>query len=412
MATTLDFIELDGVKVPLIYEEDRRLPIVSMQLVFRDSGSIEDGVHPGLAKLSARMMNEGSKSRGSIGFAKALDARAIQLSAHTGVETFVFEMGALKEEFPEGVALLKELLAEPNLLQKSLQKVKAVAIGSLTRKENDYDYVADIALKSLLFKGTPLADPGAGTVESVEKITLSDVEAFITRHLVQKRAIAVIGGDISLDDAKAKMAEMLEALPVGAEGELPHYDAAEQPKEELLKRTTEQAYLYFGSPYHMKAGDEEYYKARVAAFILGAGGFGSRLMEEVRVKRGLAYSAYARVSVSRSSSYFSGYLQTKIESQKEAQATVKEVIAAFVKEGVAQEELDQAKKFLLGSEPLRVETLSQRLSRTFMEFYKGEELGHSKKELEKIRALTLDELNRFITSHTEINRLSFAIVTE
>jgi zinc protease len=412
MATTLDFIKVDGVKVPLIHEEDDRLPIVSMQLIFRDSGSIEDGAHPGLAKLSARMMNEGSKSRGSIGFAKALDARAIQLSAHTGVETFVFEMGALKEEFAEGVTLLRELVSEPNLNKESLQKVKAVATGSLTRKENDYDYVADIALKSLLFEGTPLANPGAGTVESVEKIALSDVEAFIARHLVKQRAIIVIGGDISLDDAKAKVAEILEALPEGEEGELPHYGAAEEPKEKLLKRKTEQAYLYFGSPYHMKAGDEAYYKARVAAFILGAGGFGSRLMEEVRVKRGLAYSAYGRVSVSRSSSYFSGYLQTKIESQKEARQTVQEVIAEFVEKGVTKEELEQAKKFLLGSEPLRVETLSQRLSRTFMEFYKGEELGHSKKELEKIRALTLDDLNDFIKSHTEINRLSFAIVTE
>lgn len=412
LATTLDFIEVDGVKVPLIYEEEKRLPIVSMQLVFRNSGSIEDGKHPGLAKLSARMMNEGSKSRGSIGFAKALDARAIQLSAHTGVETFVFEMGSLKEEFPTAVSLLKELVSEPNLGKESLKKVKAVTIGSLTRKENDYDYVADVALKSLLFADTPLANPGAGTVESVEKVSLTDVEAFIANHLVRKRAIVVIGGDITLDEAKAKASEILKTLPEGEEGSLAHYGASAQPKEELLKRKTEQAYIYFGSPYHMKTGDEAYYKARVATFILGAGGFGSRLMEEIRVKRGLAYSAYARVGVSRSSSYFSGYLQTKIESQKEAQETVKEVIADFVKEGVTQAELDQAKKFLLGSEPLRVETLSQRLSRTFMEYYKGEELGHSKKELEKIRALSLDELNSFIKTHTEINRLSFAIVTE
>ena len=158
-------------------------------------------------------------------------------------------------------------------------------------------------------------------------------------------------------------------------------------------------------------GYSDEYKARVAAFILGTGGFGSRLMEEIRVKRGLAYSAYARVNTARSNVYFSGYLQTKLESQKEAEATVKEVIADFVKKGVTQEELDQAKKFLLGSEPLRVETLSQRLTRTFQEYYKGQELGSSLKELEKIKTLSLDALNDYIKKHNEINELTFAIVT-
>jgi predicted Zn-dependent peptidase len=128
------------------------------------------------------------------------------------------------------------------------------------------------------------------------------------------------------------------------------------------------------------------------------------------VKRGLAYSAYARVSISKSSSYFTGYLQTKLESLEEAKKTVNEVIAKFVKDGVTKDELDQTKKFLLGSEPLRVETMSQRLNRTFMEFYKGVELGYSQKELEKIKNLKLTDLNKFIKKHNEILQLSYAII--
>jgi predicted Zn-dependent peptidase len=135
-------------------------------------------------------------------------------------------------------------------------------------------------------------------------------------------------------------------------------------------------------------------------------------MEEIRVKRGLAYSAYARVHVSKSVSYFNGYLQTKIESQNEAKETVKEVIAEFVAKGVTAEELEQTKKFLLGSEPLRVETMSQRLQRTFMDYYKGFGLNHSKEELKKIKNLKLDDLNAFIKRHQEILELSFAIVTK
>ncbi len=135
-------------------------------------------------------------------------------------------------------------------------------------------------------------------------------------------------------------------------------------------------------------------------------------MEEVRVKKGLAYSAYARLDVTKSSSYMSGYLQTKLESLEDAKETVKYVIEDFVKKGVTKEELEQTKKFLLGSEPLRVETMSQRLNRTFMEFYNDQEIGHSFKELEKIQMLKLKDLNTFIKEHREILDMSFAIVTK
>ena len=116
--------------------------------------------------------------------------------------------------------------------------------------------------------------------------------------------------------------------------------------------------------------------------------------------------------MAKTNTYFSGYLQTKIESQDEAKKTVVEVIDTFVRDGVTQGELDQARKFLLGSEPLRVETLSQRLGRTFSEYYAGKPLGHSLQELELIRTLSLDQLNDFIKRHGEIRDLSYAIVTK
>jgi predicted Zn-dependent peptidase len=135
-------------------------------------------------------------------------------------------------------------------------------------------------------------------------------------------------------------------------------------------------------------------------------------MEEIRVKRGLAYSAYASVNVTKSSSSMSGYLQTKLDSLEEAKTTVKQVIEKFVNQGVSESELEQTKKFLQGSEPLRVETMSQRLNRTFQEYYRGHDLGHSQKELEKIQNLKLKDLNEFIKEHNEILQMSFAIVTK
>ncbi len=412
MAATIEHIELKGIKIPVIFENDKRLPLVTMQFVFTNSGSISDTDKAGLAKFSAKMMGEGTQELGSSAFAEALDSKAIHISSSTGSETFVMEMSCLKEQFDEGLNFFNMLLKNPNISDEALKNVKTKTIGSLTSKENDFDYVASNELKALMFKGSVFENPSSGTVESVESIKLSDVEKFIKSHLVSSRLIIVIGGDINLKDAKVKIAKIVNEMPKGKSSKIINYKPSAEIKTSILKRETEQAYIYFGSPYHMDVDSEDYYKARVATYILGTGGFGSRLMEEIRVKRGLAYSAYARVHVSKSRSYFNGYLQTKLDSLDEARKTVNDVIATFVKNGVTKEELEQTKKFLLGSEPLRVETMSQRLSRTFMEYYKGKELGYSAKELKLIKNLKLKDLNKFIKKHSEINNLSYAIVTK
>jgi len=405
-------VDINNTKVPLIYEKDDRLPIVSMQVVFQNGGSVFNDKYPGLSRTVAKVYGEGTKALGSAAFAKKLDAKAIHISTHTGSETFVFELSCLKEHLDEGIEALRALLNDPNLTEAALEQVKTVTLGEIERKSTDLDYVAGKTLKSLLFKNTVLAQPPMGTKESISALSLDDIKAFIDERIVTSRAIGVIGGDISAEEADEKLRAVLDGLKKGEMSKLPFYAVNPKIEEEIVRKKTEQAYVYFGSPFDMRVGDEEYYKARVAIFILGSSGFGSRLMEEIRVKKGLAYSAYGRVHVNRSHSYFSGYLQTKLESQDEARKSVNDVVKTFVEQGVTQEELDHAKKFLLGSEPLRVETLSQRLNRTFLDYYKGAPLNNAQLELEKIEALELADLNAFIAQHKEILNLSYAIVTQ
>ncbi len=412
MSAVLDRVEIDGVEVPIVFEEERLLPIASMQVVFRYSGSIADNGHPGLAKLAARMMNEGTKTLGNTGFAKALEERAINLSAHAGNETFVFELSSLKDQFERGVELFSSLLEDPNLTPQTLSKVKTTTIGSIMNKESDYDYQAALLLKKILFENTPLANPADGTVEDIESLKLNDVKGFLKEHLVLRRAIVVIGGSMTLQEAKSFARKALGMLMAGTAEPLPYFEASDVTRTVIESKDTKQAYIYFGAPFYMRVDDPQSYKAKVAAFILGSSGFGSRLMEEIRVKKGLAYSAYGRIALNKSSSYFNGYLQTKIESQDEAKKIVSEVIRDFVENGVTHKELEDAKMFLLGSEPLRNETLSQRLGRAFNEYYKGLGIGYSKKQLKLIEVLELDDLNEFIKSHPEILKLSFAIITD
>ena len=413
MSAVLNYIEVEGVKVPVIFEKDRNLPIADLQIVFRKSGSIEDGNLSGLAKMSAKMLAQGTKKDGNIGFAKKLEERAIRFGVVSGTETMVVEVGALKSEFDRALELLQELFCDPNLTPQALKNVKTSMLGFLARKKNDYDYIASKNLKKLLFADTPLANPSDGSEESIQKISLDDIKAFLHKHLVLKRAIVVAGGDIEYEELAKKLKDLLTVLPKGESEELPFYNASDAQREFVQKeQEIQQAYIYFGAPYYERVDSKDLYISKVAMFILGSGGFGSRLMEEIRVKRGLAYSAYSMSRINKSHSYFFGYLQTKLQSADEAKKLVKEVIADFVAKGATQKELESAKKFLLGSEPLRNETLSQRLSRAFHEFYTGKPLGSSREDLKKIESLSLQELNSFIKKHQEITKLSFSIVTK
>ena len=412
MSAVVKEVEVSGVKVPVIYEKDNSLPVVSMQIVFRNAGSMEDGKHYGLASFTSKIFSEGTKKLGSTKFAEIVDDNALNLSVNNGNETFVFEASSLKEKFDLLSKMIKELLNDPNLTENSFNKVKTLTLGDISSKENDYDYIASSGLKKLLFKDTPLGHSALGTKESIEKLSLKDIKEFIQKHIVTSRAIVVIGGDIDEDKALQKVKDVLSVLKVGSYKKVGFYNASDKAEQKTVKKDTKQAYIYFGSPFYLKVNDKDAYKAKVAAFILGSSGFGSRLMEEIRVKKGLAYSAYARVNLNKSYSDFSGYLQTKTDTKDEAVKSVKEVIDNFIKSGVTKEELKAAKEFLSGSEPLRVETLSQRLNRAFFEYYRGLELGYSLKELQLIEKLTLKDLNDFIKAHKEIEKLSFFIVTK
>ncbi|MDO8453621.1 MAG: insulinase family protein, partial [Sulfurimonas sp.] len=174
MAATIEYIETNSSKVPVVYESDTRLPLVTMQFTFTNSGSVTDVKKAGLARLSAKVMSEGTKTLGSAAFAEALEAKAIHISASSGGETFVIEMSCLKEEFDEALHYFDALLRDPNLSDEALGKVKTMTLGSLSSKESDFDYVASNELKAILFKGTVLGQPSLGTIESVKSIELSD----------------------------------------------------------------------------------------------------------------------------------------------------------------------------------------------------------------------------------------------
>ncbi len=410
MSNTIKYITVNNIKVPIIFEKYNSLPILNVQLVFKNSGYIQDKEQSGITFLSAKLLNEGTKKLGSFKFAQQLEENAISLSSHTGFETFVIELSSLKDVHSIALDLLKQLLQDPNYNEQTLEKLKTMQIGHLKRKENDYDFIANSLLKKLVFKNTALENSSLGTIDSISKIKLNDIKTSINKILNLNNLIVVVGGDFNFEEIEEKLQTLLSSLTISKQEILQNIKLNNKTEEKAILKDTKQAYIYFASPFDTKVNDEDLYMAKVASFILGGSGFGSRLMEEIRVKRGLAYSAYASISTNKSHSYFTGHLQTKIKNTNEAKELVVSIVKEFVKSGVSKDELKAAKKFLVGSEPLRVETLSQRLNRALTLFYRGLEQDYPKSELEKIENLKLKNLNTYIKSHTEINNLSFAIV--
>ncbi|MCI6343371.1 MAG: insulinase family protein [Campylobacter sp.] len=390
--------EICGYKVPLVYELDESLELVSLRLVFKNAGKIACKI-PGTAYLLARVLEEGAK--GDADFCKKLEIKGIELLAQTGTESFSISLLCLKEHFAYALNMLNELLSAPKFKPECFELVKTKTLGYISASKSNLDHQAKLMLNKLIFENHPFSFSKHGDEESLAKIELSDVVSFFKENLILENLFIVLGGNAKAEELKLDFANR---------GEQKHFGNAyiQSDLHKELKMPSEQAYIYFAAPFYV-AGNK-HYKAKVATFILGSSGFGSRLMEEIRVKRGLAYSAYAKNTFSLYKSGVFGYLQTKNENKDEAIKLVKKIFFDFTSQGIKKSELESAKNFLLGSEALAKETLFKRLDIAQHEHYMGYKLGHTDRDLESIKALSLKELNAFIATHTEICSLSFAVI--
>ncbi|MCH5336905.1 MAG: insulinase family protein [Campylobacter sp.] len=402
----MQYLEFKKVKIPFIFEENRDFPIIVLKLVFKNCGRSFDEI-AGLARMFAKLLNEGVNDK----FFKDLEFRAINLGASSGFESLEINLSLLKEHKNYAAKALAALLKNPRFEEKILHRLKLSSLGELASKNSDFDYLAKNLLNATIFKYKEFSSPNDGDEKSIDSISLNSLKNFHKKHIHLNNLIITLGGDLSFDEGKDFVKKILEGLEKGQTLANKNYNLNSKNEDKILvRKESEQAYIYFASPFFAEFKDEDLYLGKIALFILGQGGFGSRIMEEVRVKRGLAYSAYAMLDMSLSYKRVFGYLQTKNENAKEAKKLVKEIFKDFVQKGVSQSELNAAKNFLIGSTPLRYESLSKRLALGFNEYYQGLELGHYKKELEKIKKADLKKLNAYIKNHKELLNLSFASI--
>jgi len=381
----------------IIFEKDS-LNRTVVEIVFKNAGSIF--AKPSTAYFLSHIFNTKGTLKKKEKIYSEMEEDAIEFHAGVNREFFTLSMKFLNDKSQKALKFLSEILTEANITEEAFEKSKNEIKAKIENKKNDHDYTANKNLFKAVFKNTPHEYPVMG--ENVENVTLDDIKKFYNGLFFKEYVIINGGNELDFKHITSLFSPKKEKAPFFRPAK------CDDIKE---FKNVEQSYIYFCSPFDVDYS-KDLHLAKIATFILGAGGFGSRMMEEIRVKRGYAYSAYATNSFKKTYSILSGHLQTKLENTQNAIEIVNSLIEEFYKKGITEEELIQAKQFLIGSEPLRNETLNQRLLRKFNEHYLNLPEGYYEKELKLIQNSSVDEVNAFLKSHPEITQTTYSIVTK
>lgn len=380
--------------------EDRTLPIYSLHLAFKHAGTAYDPEgKEGLAAMAAALLDEGAGDLNATAFKKRLEELAIKLEINTDDDILTIKLKTLKEHSAEALSLLKMLLTSPRFDEDAIERVRQQMLTSIASREESPEYQASKAFSRLFFGKHPYSHDDLGTPESLATITRADLKNYIASHINRMELIVAAVGDLRPATVKEMCDTYLVGLPLTTQNTVDIPDFKEWPKgtTDIIDKPIEQSVVVFGQK-GLKRDDPDFYPAFVMNYILGEGGFSSRLMTEVREKRGLAYTVSTGLNTYQHTGIISGYVATKNSKVHESVTLIQQEIAKVQKNGVTEEEVQTAKDYLTGSFALKLDR-NEKLADFLlgMQIY---DLGKDflTKRNDYIRAVTRDDVNRVAKS--------------
>ncbi len=333
--------------------EDHKNPIIALEWAFEGVGAADPKGKDGLANLAARTLDEGAGPYDSQAFAAKLQDNAIGLGFDAGRDAFTGNLRTLSDRRDEAVELARLSLNEPRFDPEAVERMRAAVLSSLRRDQADPSYVARRLFYATAYPGHPYGDEIRGTLETLPTIGPDDLRTFVKTQFGRDRLLVTATGDITPDDLGRAVDRIFGALP--AKATLPTVTDAE-PKglgETLVAtRPTAQTVMLMGQP-GIKRADPDWYAATVMNYVLGGAGFGSRLMEEVREKRGLSYGVYSYlISLDHTALVMAGG-NTVNAKAGQALDIMRQEWKRMAEGGVTDQELADAKTYLTGSFPLQ-----------------------------------------------------------
>ena len=342
------------------FVENHDLPMLDISVEFGAGSGMDTSAKSGCANLVRHLLSLGAGGLSEDQIATALADVGAQLNSHFDRDRAGIALRTLSSERERKQALdiFARIIQYPEFLQDILAREKARIVSSIKESSTKPDYIAERELMKMLYGSHPYGLSGLGEIDTLNMLQREDLLTFYRSYYVAKNAVIAIIGDVSRLEA-AGIAELLTEN-LSSDQQKTEIPAVQIPAAEIKKipHPATQSHIQFAYP-GLRRDDPDYFPLLVGNHILGGGGFVSRLMEEVRQQRGLAYSVYSFFSPYKEQGPFQIGLQTKKEQSEEAFALTQKVLKDFVTGGPTEEELVAAKQNIIGGFPLRIDSNSK-----------------------------------------------------
>ncbi len=389
--------------------ETRVLPILDVQIDFVAGGAFVPAGKSGLAGLTRSLLEAGAADLDE----ENISGRLVDLGARLGGgadsdrASMTLRTLSAKPERDAALDLMRTVLSAPTFPQTVLEREKGRSIAGIREAETRPDAIAARRFAAAIYPGHPYGV--SPTVDSVGAITRDDLVAFHRQHYGANGAIVSIIGDVSRDEAAAIVQRLTEALPAGGAELVPPPVTKPQRGTIKIAHPAAQSHVHIGLPA-IRRSDPDYFPLLVGNYTLGGGGFVSRLMKEVREKRGYAYSVYSYFAPRKLEGPFEIGLQTRREQVGDALKVVDEVLTEYIAKGPTPQELAAAKKNLVDGLALRMDSNAKLLGYLSTIGFYGLPLTYLDDFPAKVKAVTAEQIKAAFARHVKAENLVTVIV--
>ena len=390
------WVAASGARVYFV--ESRVLPMLDVQVDFAAGSMFDPKGKSGVAAMTRGVLDLGAENRDETAIAEQLADIGAHLGGGADTDRASVSIRTLSARDKRDVAIdtLRAVMQAPRFDAAIFTREQTRTITSLKEDMTRPDAIAGKAFWAALYPGHPYGQQA--TPESVAAIGRDDLLSFHSRYYTAANASVTLVGDISRSEAE-KIAEQLTAkLPKGQAASLPEAPTPPKGGVEKIAHPASQAHIYLGMPA-IERGNPDYFPLVVGNYTLGGGGFVSRLMKEVRDKRGYAYSVYSYFAPLRQTGPFQIGLQTKRSQAGDAIKVARDVLDGFLKEGPSDEELAAAKANLTGSFPLRLDSNAKILVNAALIGFYGLPLDYLDQYQAKVLAVTAEDVRQAFARH-------------
>jgi zinc protease len=396
--------------VVVLVAERPALPIVNVQVAVGAGAVADPPDRAGLANLTALLVTRGTRSRTALEIDRAIEFAGGSLESEGGRDTSTVTLAVLRRDLDLGLDLLADVLVRPAFVESEVDRKRAEVVGAIRQSAQEPDTVAARALRRLAFPGHPYGQPVAGTEESVGRITRDEVVAFYEAHYRPETTLVAVVGAVTAAEVEAALGKRLGVWSAARNPAPPPALAAVRAPHgtETIQRDITQAAAFLGLSTVGRA-HPDYYALSVAGHALG-GGSSSRLYTRIREERGLAYSVFSDYIPGRFGGLFLVGFQSENGRVREVLALVREELVRLRRERLGDEELAQAKGYLVGSFPLRMDTNAKVTSLLLGVEYFGLGLDYPARYRRAIERVTADDVLRAVRTHWDPDAMSLAVV--